>query len=144
MALTAHSKLRQYLAAYGLKAATLCALAAAFVTPSAAQAPSLAMLDSLSKGSWEVRFRSGGEPAKICVRTGRELIQIRHKSANCNRFVVEDSPSQVTVQYTCRDNGYGRTNIRKETSGLVQVEGQGIAGAVPFEFKAEARRVGPC
>ena len=113
-------------------------------TPTAAQAPALAMLDGLTKGQWEIRFRDGSGSRKICVRTGRELIQLRHANPNCNRFVVEDSANEVTVQYTCKGDGYGRTNIRRETASLVQIQGQGIDGSLPFEFTAEARRMGAC
>ena len=29
--------------------------------------------------------------------------------------------TEVTVQYTCRGRGYGRTHIRRETNRLVQI-----------------------
>jgi hypothetical protein len=115
----------------------------ALTVPSVAQA-ALSMLGGLTKGAWEVRYRDGSSPKKICVRTGREFVQLRHRSGNCNRFVVEDGANQVTVQYTCRGNGYGRTNIRKENASLVQIESQGIADGKPFQFSAEARRTGGC
>jgi len=50
----------------------------------------------------------------------------------------------VTVQYTCRGLGYGRTAIRRESSRLVQVQSQGIAEGLPFEISGEARRIGDC
>jgi hypothetical protein len=112
--------------------------------PATAQAPSLALLDSLIKGQWDVRYRGSSEVKRICVRTGRELIQLRHPGADCKRFVVEDSAAQVAVQYTCPGNGYGRTNIRRETSSLVQIEGNGTSNAGPFQFMAEARHTGSC
>ena len=59
-------------------------------------------------------------------------------------LIIDDSASDVTVQYTCRGNGYGRTHIRKETASLVQIESQGISGGKPFQFTAEARRTGGC
>lgn len=112
--------------------------------PALAQA-SLAMLDTLGKGGWEVRYRAGGTGSrKVCIKTGQEFIQLRHADAGCNRFVVEDGVDEVTVQYTCRGNGYGRTSIRKETGTLVQIESQGIADGKPFQFTAEARRTGDC
>lgn len=123
--------------------AVLGASLAAFAAPVVAQV-SLAMLDSLENGGWEVRFRDGSGVRKICVRTGRELIQLRHPEGDCNRFVIEDKADTVTVQYTCRGNGYGRTHIRKESSSLVQLDSQGIAGGKPFQFTAEARRTGTC
>ena len=52
--------------------------------------------------------------------------------------------NEVTGQYTCRGDGYGRTHIRRETATLAQIDGQGIAGGKPFQFAAEARRVGSC
>lgn len=116
---------------------------AAGAVPALAQT-ALAMLDSLDRGSWDVRFRDGEASRRVCLRSGRELIQLQHKETGCNRFVVEDGASEITVQYTCRGNGYGRTSIRKETGALVQIDSQGIADGRPFQFSAEARRVGTC
>ena len=115
----------------------------ALAVPAVGQA-SLAMLGSLEKGGWEVRYRDGSAPRNVCVRSGQELIQLRHSETGCNRFVVEDGKSEVTVQYTCRGNGYGRTNIRRENTGLVQIDSQGIVDGRPFQFSAEARRTGAC
>ncbi|TMM48457.1 hypothetical protein FEV51_07110 [Qipengyuania marisflavi] len=111
--------------------------------PLLAQA-SLAMLDTLNPGGWEVRYRDSAGAGKVCLRNGRDLLQLRHRGNNCNRFVVEDGAAEVTVQYTCRGNGYGRTSIRKETPSLVQIDSQGIADGKPFQFSAEARRTGAC
>ena len=114
------------------------------LAPAAAQGPSLAMLGTLTDGQWEVRFRDSSETRRVCLRSGQELIQLKHGETGCSRFVVEDGVDAVTVQYTCRGNGYGRTSIRRESAGLVQIESQGIAGGLPFEFSAEARRIGTC
>ncbi len=116
---------------------------AVVAAPALAQA-SLAMLDSLDKGGWELRYRDGSTSRKVCLRSGHEFIQLRHRGSGCNRFVVEDGAREVTIQYTCRGNGYGRTSIRKETASLVQIDSQGIADGKPFEFSAEARRTGAC
>lgn len=116
----------------------------ALAAPTAAQGPALAMLDGLQTGEWEVRERDGGATQRLCVRNGRDLIQLRHRKPGCNRFVIEDSASEVTVQYTCPGDGYGRTSIRRESSVLVQLESQGIAGGRPFAFTAEGRRLGAC
>lgn len=126
----------------------LCALAAAFVAgvaiPAVAQGNGLAMLGTLTKGEWTIKFRDGSPDRKICVRSGQELIQLRHREAGCNQFVVEDGVAKVTVQYTCQGNGYARTSIRRETPALVQLESQGIQGGMPFQLLAEGRRTGPC
>lgn len=115
-----------------------------FALPASAQSDSLSMLEGLTKGEWTIKHRDGSADKKICVKTGRELIQLRHDDPGCSRFVVEDGTSKVTVQYTCPGNGYGRTNIRKETGALVQIESQGIASGLPFQFAAEGRRTGSC
>ena len=112
--------------------------------PLAAQSDSLAMLRGLAKGEWTVKFRDGSPDRKVCLRTGEELIQLRHSQTDCSRFVVEDAAQKVTVQYTCRGDGYARTSIRRETGALVQIESQGIASGLPFQFAAEARRTGSC
>ncbi|OYW46193.1 MAG: hypothetical protein B7Z08_07955 [Sphingomonadales bacterium 32-68-7] len=112
--------------------------------PAAAQAPELAMLGQLTKGSWVLRDRTDGAQRRICLRDGRELIQLRHREGGCNRFVVEDGASQVVVQYTCPGNGYGRTTIRRESSTLVQVNSTGIVDGAPFAYNAEARHAGAC
>lgn len=115
-----------------------------FAVPALAQGNGLAMLGTLTKGEWTVKQRGGVPDRKICVRNGAELIQLKHREAGCNQFVVEDGAARVTVQYTCPGNGYGRTSIRRETGSLVQLESQGIHDGTPFQFIAEARRTGTC
>ena len=112
--------------------------------PVLGQATELAMLDSLSRGAWTLRIRDDGSEQRICVRDGRELIQLRHKQPGCSRFVVRDDAGEVVVQYTCRGNGYGRTSIRREGSGLVQIQSQGIIDGAPFSISGEARHSGSC
>lgn len=112
--------------------------------PLAAQGPELAMLGTLTPGNWELRSRSGDGSRTICLRTGRELVQLQHRQGGCTSYVVQDDPTQVVVQYTCRGDGYGRTTIRREASNLVQVSSQGSQAGAPFSISGEARRVGPC
>jgi hypothetical protein len=114
-------------------------------TPAAGQRQSLVMLDRIQTGQWELVARDGSRAReRICLRDGRRLIQLRHPASTCERLVVEDSATEVTVQYTCRGQGFGRTSIRMENSRLIQVETQGIAGGLPFELSAEGRYVGAC
>jgi len=115
------------------------------VGPATGQPRSLAMLDGLASGRWELRIRGEkNQVEKLCVRSGRALIQIRHPELACDRLVLEDAADSVTVQYTCPGRGYGRTHIRRETAQLVQLESQGVASGLPFDFAAEARRTGDC
>lgn len=118
----------------------------AFAGPTlAAQRPSLAMLDLLQPGQWEVRDRDlAGGRSRICIESGRRLIQIRHMREACRSFTVQDTSDTVTVHYTCPGNGYGQTSVRFESAQLVQLETQGIAQGLPFNLRAEVRRVGAC
>lgn len=110
----------------------------------AVHAAELAMLGSITKGGWTLRVRDDGSQQRICVRSGQEFIQIRHHQPGCSRFVVQDGADEIVVQYTCRGNGYGRTSIRREGSGLLQVHSQGIVDGSPFAIDAEARYTGAC
>lgn len=110
----------------------------------AAQGEASAMLARLQRGQWTIVSRDGGPTRTICLGDAAQLVQLRHAGSVCSRFVVENAADKVTVQYTCRGNGYGRTTIRKETNTLVQIESQGIEGGLPFQFKAEARHTGAC
>lgn len=117
----------------------------AFALPASGQRPPLAMLDQLERGRWELRMRDAGGPVQsLCLGDARRLIQLRHPQNICERYIVDDTSSDVTVQYTCRGKGYGRTHIRRETGRLVQIETQGIADGLPFNFVVEGRRVGDC
>lgn len=99
-------------------------------------------LAALAHGQWELRSRSG-PIERICIRDPRQLIQLRHPRQACDSIVVEDEARDVTVQYTCRGRGYGRTHIRRETNRLAQLDSQGIVDGSPFNFEAELRWVGP-
>lgn len=121
-----------------------CIALGASASPLVAQVAELAMLDTLQPGMWELRQRTDGTRRSICVRNGRDFIQLQHRQAGCTRFVVQDDAQEVTVQYTCRGDGYGRTTVRKEGSSLVQLRSQGSQGGSPFAIEAEARRTGAC
>lgn len=110
-----------------------------------AQSTQLGMLDQLERGGWVIALRNVQAPdQKICLSTGHELIQLRHSGLKCRSVVVDDTPNEVTVQYSCPGAGYGRTNIRRETNRLVQIDSQGIENGLPFAFAAEARWSGSC
>jgi hypothetical protein len=137
--LGAMSRLVLFTAALGL------GLVPGLAAPVAGQGRQLTMLDQIPDGRWELHFRDRPDQVqRLCIHDARALIQLRHPEQACDRIVVEDGANAVTVQYTCRGRGYGRTHIRRETAQLIQVESQGIAGGLPFDFAAEGRRVGDC
>lgn len=121
------------------------AASAALAAATWAQTVPLALLDRLERGGWSLTYRSDeAGTGKVCVATGRELIQLRHSRLNCRSVIVEDTPHAVTVQYSCPGAGYGRTHIRRESDRLVQIDTQGIENGLPFAFAAEARWSGAC
>lgn len=128
------------------KKRALFALGAAglMAVPVTAMPGDLAMLSTLSKGSWTIRVRDDGSQEKICVRNGTEFIQLRHRQPACSRFIVKDAADEVVVQYNCRGTGYGMTTIRRESPELVQIQSQGIFNGKPFAISGEARRSGRC
>lgn len=128
----------------GLMPAIALASFAAAAGPVTAQRGALQMLDRLENGHWELRIRHGGGVQQLCIGDRRQLIQLRHADLSCERLILEDTAQSVTVQYTCRGHGYGRTHIRRETASLIQVETQGVAEGLPFEYAAEGRRIGDC
>ena len=119
--------------------------AAVHFAPAQAQRASLAMLDHFESGNWQLRMRGGsGDVETICLDSGRKLIQLKHPTDSCSSVIVDDTQTEVTVHYTCPGRGYGQTHIRRESSRLAQIDSQGIADSLPFNFEAEARRVGEC
>jgi len=110
--------------------------AAAFAQDQSSTAPV-----TLDSGQWELR--SNSEPVeRICIRDARQFIQLRHQGQLCESFVVTEASQNLTVQYTCRGKGYGRTHVRAITDRFVQIDTQGIAKGLPFNFVAEARWIG--
>jgi len=103
------------------------------------------MLATLKDGQWELRQRGASAGQRICSKGGgMALIQLRHPGRACDRITLEDGPSSIVIQYTCKGSGFGRTRIRRETAQLVQIETQGVADGFPFDFAVEGRWVGEC
>ena len=111
--------------------------------------PPLKSLAGLERGLWELRERGapkGETPSvsRLCVRHPSQLMQIRNVGAQCSYFVIADQPGRAILTYQCENAGTGRTDLRVETSRLVQIEAQGITDGAPFALSLEGRRVGDC
>tara|TARA_B100000678_G_scaffold277555_1_gene271443 strand:+ start:891 stop:1298 length:408 start_codon:yes stop_codon:yes gene_type:complete len=126
-------------------AAALALTAGAMVTaPVAAGTSSTGVFGALKLGLWEVRERGDSRAQRICVRSERDLVQLRHRGMSCRRVAADERGPNVTIQYSCGGAGYGRTMIRRETPVLVQLRSDGIDRGAPFSFEGEARRIGEC
>lgn len=107
---------------------------------------SLVSLSALEAGEWELRPRNaaGAAPQRVCVADPHVLLQPRHAGRSCRRFVIDNGVRHAAVAYNCPDGSNGRTDIRVETSRLVQIDAQGVDGGMPFAVMIEARKVGQC
>jgi hypothetical protein len=105
----------------------------------------LAALARLEPGQWELRSRDPANPSlNLCIRDLKDLLQVRHIGKSCSHFVVEDKPMRASVTYACPKAGHGRTDLRVETSRLIQLSSQGVADGLPFALNLEGRRTGEC
>lgn len=129
-----------------LRGAALVSAFAGISVSAPAQAPSLAMLDQLQKGRWELRVAGAKAPLRsVCLGDPRrQLVQLYHPARSCSQFIIEDKGSQIAVSYSCGAAGQGQTVIRRETNRLVQVDTQGTINGQLFDNILEARHVGRC
>ena len=129
-----------------IKAASALALTAGGIlaAPLAANSAVSSVFSELRLGAWEIRERGDDRARRICMRSERDFVQIRHRGQSCRRIVIDDNGTSATVQYSCNGSGYGRTRIRRESPNLIQLRSDGFEGGAPFSFEAEARRVGDC
>ena len=129
--------------------ACFSAATASFLVEQLAAQPALpralSAFELVQPGQWMLRSREvPAQSTSICVRDVRALMQIQHGGALCNRFVIADEGKSTTVHYTCPGRGHGRTELRVETSKLIQLETQGILNKEPFAVLLEGRRLGEC
>lgn len=109
----------------------------------AAQSGGLAALGKIERGEWTLRAPDGSTRS-ICVTDPQALLQLRHRGASCQRFVVENGANGGRVTYSCPGIGNGDTRITVETPRLIRLETQGITRGLPFTEEYEGRRSGAC
>lgn len=134
---------------FGTASGVVLAALGAGALASAGSAQDTATLNALAKlraGLWELRdLDNRGEPIEsVCVADPNILMQIQHRNSPCSRLVIGNGPEAATVHYTCPAQGFGRTSIRVETPRLARIDTQGISSGIPFAYRLEARRLGPC
>ncbi|WP_294319461.1 hypothetical protein [uncultured Sphingomonas sp.] len=110
-----------------------------------ASAPTLAAMRAVTPGNWSLRSPGSAEAAReSCVADTAVLFRLRLRSAQCTRFVIEDTPRIATVHYTCPGAGHVRTTIHVDTPRTLRIESEGIVDGMPFADAFEARRMGNC
>ncbi|MFK7841292.1 MAG: hypothetical protein AB8B54_03415 [Sphingorhabdus sp.] len=116
-----------------------------FAIAAPAQTPGMAVLEGLSQGEWTLTGRGSSDTGqKLCLGNPELLLQVQHGNAACTRYVIENSPKKLRVRYKCGNAGYGVTEIKRESSSLVQIHSQGFVDNSPFSFSVEGRRTGSC
>jgi hypothetical protein len=108
-----------------------------------AQGGGLAALGKIERGEWTLRAPDGSTRS-ICISDPQVLLQLRHRGASCQRFVVENGANAGRVTYSCPGLGNGDTRITVETPRLIRLETQGISKGLPFTEEYEGRKIGAC
>ena len=99
----------------------------------------------LEPGRWQIRdLDADTDRQSLCLGDPILLAQVEHQGPPCEPEIIDSGPKGGTVRYTCRGRGFGHSTLRVETPRLVKIRTQGINGAQPFDFRAEARRIGDC
>ncbi|MDT9599849.1 hypothetical protein [Sphingosinicella rhizophila] len=106
----------------------------------------LPALSRLEKGRWQLSDPADAKAQfdSVCLGDPMRLIKLEHSDVNCSEEVVASGPNSASIHYICPGRGFGRTNIRVETSRLVKIDTQGRANNRPFAYRVEGRRVGSC
>ncbi|MEW4467129.1 hypothetical protein AB1K62_04770 [Parasphingorhabdus sp. JC815] len=115
-----------------------------FPISATAHSSELTLLSSLQKGEWTLKERGSQTSKKLCLGDPAILLQIQHSGAACSRYVIQDKPGILRVSYKCGSSDHGVTTIKRESSGLIQLQSQGIKANAPFSLNYEGRRTGSC
>lgn len=96
-------------------------------------------------GLWAIgRSATGVGAQPVCLADLALLAQWEHRGARCSRVVISDTDSKLVIDYTCRDGGFGRSELTLVTPRSLRVATQGISRDGPFNYTIHARRVGNC
>ena len=109
----------------------------------AQRAEPLTALRAVERGQWQLKDATG-RIRRLCVTNPTALLQIQHGAAQCQHFVMENTPRSATIRYTCSGHGHGRTTLTVETGKLISLETQGVADGAPFADLYEGRLMGAC
>lgn len=109
----------------------------------AAHSGGLVALDKIERGEWTLRAPDASTRS-ICVSDPQMLLQLRHRGASCQRFVVENGANAGRITYSCPGLGNGDTRVTVETPRLIRLETQGISKGLPFTEEYEGRKTGAC
>ena len=97
-------------------------------------------------GLWEITGVPGTKaPVRECIGDLVVARPVRASRAQLRtKRVISDGASATTVEYRCRDGGFGRSTIGPVTPRTLRIDTQGISDGLPFGYVVQARSVGEC
>lgn len=129
----------------GKKLAVAAIIWAGAAYQASAQNPHMTLqaLDQLEPGLWQIEVP--GKPVRtLCLSDPAALLQLAHSASSCSRFVIANEARSSTVHYSCNGAGWGRTTVHVATARAVEIDTQGMAAKTPFQFSADAHKIGSC
>ncbi|AAV89371.1 uncharacterized protein ZMO1_ZMO0747 [Zymomonas mobilis subsp. mobilis ZM4 = ATCC 31821] len=105
--------------------------------------PTPMALSSLESGEWRISVLPKGM-TDVCLGNPHQLMHSAIPSGQCDALVVDNKPDMATMEYRCGEAGWARTTIHVDNGHSARIDSQGVAGRMPFAFKADVRRIGNC
>jgi hypothetical protein len=118
-------------------------IALSMVVLTGAAAPS-AGIKGANGGLWEIEGLPGGKTVRQCFADPALLARIEHRGLPCSQSLVSVAGTSETFRYNCPGSGFGQAKLTLITPRSLRVETQGISGGLPFNYVAQARRIGNC
>lgn len=110
----------------------------------AAAPPAVGALKGFRAGAWQVKAIGGNSSSSHCLSDPETLLTGGRPAQECTFSVIADAQSSATVTYRCAAGRSGRTQVRRDASGLFVVDAQGLENGHPFANRSEWRRTGDC
>lgn len=110
----------------------------------AASAPPLAALKGFRPGAWAVKAVGANSSSSQCLADPATFLLAGRSAQECSFTVISDASDAATVTYRCAAGRSGRTELRRDATGLYIVDAQGLENGHPFANRSEWRRTGDC
>lgn len=97
-------------------------------------------------GHWELTGVPDAKgPVKLCVADVLDLVTIDHRpGGKCSYRHLGDSGSSARIGFSCSGGGFGQASVGILTPRSLRIATQGIVGGAPYNYVAQARRIGDC
>src|SRR3546814_13156498 len=87
--------------------------------------------------------RASEKQQMLCAADAQALLRLGHGNASgCHDRFVQPGQDRTTVTYSCAADGWVRSDLRRETPELYQLDTQGIANRPRFALCPKAMPIG--